>query len=145
MATGVVLFDTGRRHLRQKKRRSREQETTNDGQRRFHVITVASGNASRHRIINLLRSTFGVLFIGLTDFLDVFGRVFVEILFTASTAKFDLLPLIYKNQRLAHFAQFVAGDWTCRQQIRLGLGGGGTYGIRAISATSERNNHKCRR
>ena len=112
MATGVVLFDTGRRRLRQKKRRPREQETANDGQRRFHVITVASGNAPRHRIINLLRLTFGVLFVGLTDFLDVFGRVLVEDAFAASTAKFDLLSLIHKNQRLAHLAKFVAGDRT---------------------------------
>jgi len=96
MATGVVLFDTRRRRLRQKKRRPREQETANDGQRRFHVITMTVFVYVRSTSSESYPSIF-CIFVGLADFLDVFGRVFIESAFAASTAKFDLLPLIHEN------------------------------------------------
>jgi hypothetical protein len=75
---------------------------------------------------------------GVLDFLQVFGRVFVEVSLAHRAAEFDFLSLIHHDVRLAHVAaQLVAGNRTCRQQIRLDDGAKATKAaVKIIPAIS---------
>jgi hypothetical protein len=119
-----------------------EQQYANNGQGRFHVETIARTvalgstqvgillpNFAEARAARLMVMTFvsgrgglgsaGFLF-SLFHLLDVLGWFFVEILFAALATEFDFLALVFEDEGLAHFAEFLVGDGAGFESVRFG-------------------------
>jgi len=149
MATGAHrLLGTRGKRLRWKERSSHQQNAAQRGQYHLHAVTVVPFGVFRQTVIALYPSIFGV-FVGCANFRDIFGRLFVKILFAARTAQFDLLALVHKNVRLAHFAQFLARYRASGQFIRLGRCGSCRVCVarqagkrQGENRNSQRNGHK---
>ena len=77
-----------------------------------------TSNTANKMAVNRFTNLF---FISRADFLDVFGRVFIELRLAIRAAQLDFLALINENVRLAHVAaQLFAGDRAGLQQIGFG-------------------------
>jgi hypothetical protein len=106
--------DTDRRCLSQDGRPG-QQQAANNGQRRFHVLSIIQLAESSSTAFGFFLSVFGGVFgwnvfVSRADFLEILGRVFVKVLLAIGAAKPDLLTLINKDMGLAHFTEFVAGN-----------------------------------